>query len=662
MPIEIGRALCGDLPIVSSREWLVTNGLGSFASGTIAGQLTRRYHGILVAALSPPLGRTLLVARIDDTAHYNGHAYPLFSNCWSNHLITPDSYTNLERWHLEGTIPVWSFTCADALIERRIWMQPGANTTYVRYTLCRATLPLMLTIKALVNYRDYHSTTRANGWRMQVDPIACGVCVSAYAGARSFSIAADRGAAQPNNEWYYGYELAEERARGLDSSEDHLCAALFEVTLQPGEALTLVASCEEQPDMDGAAALATRQAYEQDLLRRWATAQPTVAAQAPDWVRQLVLAADQFVVDRPLPGDPQGKTIIAGYHWFADWGRDTMISLPGLTLASGRPEVARSIVRTFARYLSRGMLPNRFPDDGSAPQDSEYNTVDATLWYVQAIRAYHQATGDDELLRELFPKLAEIIVWHSQGTRYNIRRDPTDGLLAAGELGVQLTWMDAKVGDWVVTPRRGKPVEINALWYNALRAMAEFADRLGQPAHEYTDLAEQAGRSFARFWNTAAGYCYDVIDGPDGPDAALRPNQIFAVALPDSPLSAEQQRAVVEACARALLTSHGLRSLAPDHPQYQGRYGGDQTRRDGAYHQGTVWAWLLGPFALAHLRVFNDPAQARRLLEPLGLHLGAAGMGSISEIFDGDTPLTARGCIAQAWSVAEILRAWSALA
>jgi predicted glycogen debranching enzyme len=661
MPIEIGRALCGDLPSAEAREWLVTNGLGSFASGSVAGQLTRRYHGILVAALSPPLGRTLLVARIDDTALYDGHSYPLFANCWSNGLIAPAGYTNLESWRLEGAIPTWSFACADALIERRIWMQPGANTTYVRYTLLRATRPLALTIKALVNYRDYHGITQAGGWRMQVDPIERGVRVSAFAGAVPFSIAADRGTVTPNNEWYYGYELAEERARGLSYHEDHLCAALIQATLEPGDTLTLAASSEAQPSLDGAAALAARQAYEQALIQRWAAAHPAAAAQ-PDWVRQLVLAADQFVVNRPLPSDPEGKTIIAGYHWFADWGRDTMISLPGLTLTTGRPELARAILRTFARSVSQGMLPNRFPDDGSPPQDSEYNTVDATLWYFQAIRAYHQATGDDDLLRELFPVLADIVAWHRRGTRYDIRCDPSDGLIYAGQPGAQLTWMDAKVGDWVVTPRIGKPVEVNALWYSALHAMAEFAGRLGQPPDEYAALAEQAGRGFARFWNAGAGYCYDVLDGPDGADATLRPNQIFAVSLPESPLPPEQQRGVVEACARALLTSHGLRSLAPDHPQYRGHYGGDQTRRDGAYHQGTVWAWLLGPFALAHMRVFHDPAQARRLLEPMGQQLSAAGMGSLSEIFDGDAPMLPRGCIAQAWSVAEILRAWKALA
>jgi predicted glycogen debranching enzyme len=301
------------------------------------------------------------------------------------------------------------------------------------------------------------------------------------------------------------------------------------------------------------------------------------------------------------------------------------------------------------------MLPNRFPDEGETP---EYNTVDATLWFFEAIRAYHAATTDDALLGDLFSVLQDIIEWHQRGTRYHIHLDPDDGLLYAGEAGVQLTWMDAKVGEWVVTPRIGKPVEINALWYNALRIMADFARRLDQQPALYEKLGDQAQSGFARFWSESAGHCYDVIDGPEGDDPALRPNQLLAVSLPYSPLTSVQQRAVVDACARHLLTSHGLRSLAPDDPAYIAHYGGDQHRRDGAYHQGTVWSWLIGPFVSAHLRAFGDRERARSFLEPLIHHLADHGVGSVSEIFDGDPPFTPRGCIAQAWGVAELLRAW----
>jgi predicted glycogen debranching enzyme len=382
------------------------------------------------------------------------------------------------------------------------------------------------------------------------------------------------------------------------------------------------------------------------------------------WIERLVLAADQFIVERPLPDAPNGKTIIAGYHWFGDWGRDTMISLPGLTIATGRTEIARSILLTFAKYVDRGMLPNRFPDAGEVP---EYNTVDATLWYFEAIRSYDDATADDDLLAELFPVLAEIIDWHCRGTRYNIHLDPSDGLLSAGETGVQLTWMDAKVDDWVVTPRIGKPIEINALWYCALRSIAKFARQLGKPYKEYEALADRTLAKFSRFWNPDLGYCYDVLDSPDGNDPSLCPNQMFAVSLPGmgakgyAPLlTLDRQRSIVDTCGRQLLTSYGLRSLAPNDPQYQGHYGGSQLQRDGAYHQGTTWGWLLGSFVLAHLQVYKNPIQARQFLEPIAHHLMAHGLGTCSEIFDGDAPMAPRGCIAQAWTVAEVLRAWVA--
>ena len=339
-----------------------------------------------------------------------------------------------------------------------------------------------------------------------------------------------------------------------------------------------------------------------------------------------------------------------------------MIALPGLTLDTGRTEVAAALLRTYAASVDQGMLPNRFPDGSQAPERGEYNTVDATLWCFEAVRAYRAATGDDDLLRDLYPGLQEIIRWHVRGTRFGIHAVLADGLLFSGEAGVQLTWMDAKVGDWVVTPRTGKAVEINALWYNALRTMADVARHLGKPAAEYEELAERVQASFSRFWNDALGYCYDVVDGPTGDDASLRPNQLLAVSLHHSPLERAQQRAVVDVCARHLLASHGLRSLAPGDPAYVGHYGGDQRQRDAAYHQGTVWAWLIGPFVSAHLRVYGDRALARSYLAPLFDHLSGGCVGSINEIFDGDPPFAPRGAIAQAWSAAELLRAWRATA
>ena len=652
-----GREICGDLPAAERREWLCANGIGGFASGTVAGSLTRRYHGLLVAALKPPLGRTLLVAKVDETIAYDGVTRSLATNRWAGGAIDPPGYRAIERFALDGTTPVWTYAVDDALVEKRVWMEPGANTTYVRYRALRARGPVGLHLRVLVDYRDYHATTHGDGWRMDIAPIDHGLRVIAFEGARPLRLLADRGEARIAHTWYQSFELPRERERGLDAVEDHLHAATFQASLEPGDALTLVLSAEAAPSIDGEQAWRRRARHEAEVLSSWRRGQPA-AERAPAWIGQLVLAADQFVARRRLVDDPDGMTVIAGYHWFGDWGRDTMIALPGLALATGRPDVARRILKTFARFVDRGMLPNRFPDAGEAP---EYNTVDATLWYFEAIRAYHAATRDDGLLKELSPVLEEIIRFHRAGTRYGIKEDAGDGLLMSGEPGVQLTWMDAKVGDWVVTPRTGKAVEINALWYNALRAMAGFARHLRGSAGPWDALADRARAGFERFWSAGAGHCYDVLDSPAGHDDALRPNQIFAVSLHASPLSPDRQKKVVDACARHLLTSFGLRSLSPGHPDYRGHYGGDQRARDGAYHQGTVWAWLLGPFALAHFRVYGDAETARSFLAPLADHLNDHGVGSVAEIFDGDTPFAPGGCIAQAWSVGETLRVWHEL-
>ncbi len=658
MEINFGREICGQLELAESREWLVTNGIGGYAAGTIAGLLTRCYHGLLVAALEPPLGRTLLLAKLDDTVLYGDRYYPLHTNRWADGAVGPHGYRQIERFSLEGSVPTWRYACADALLEKRIWMQPGVNTTYIHYNLLRATQPFSLTLKAMVNYRDYHSRTQAQGWQMTILPVERGVNISAFPEAIPMLLMSDRAEFIPNHDWYYGFDLAAERERGLSDRDDHLHAATLQVNLTVGETLTVVASTDHKLSLNGENAFKIRRSYDQKLMGLWKSNRAVEVRENPEFPSRLVLAADQFIVNRSSAEDPQGKTIIAGYPWFSDWGRDTMISLPGLTLETGRPEVARSILRTFARYVDQGMIPNRFPDAGEIP---EYNTVDATLWYFESLRAYYAVTEDDDLIHELFPVLADIINWHCRGTRFNIHLDPADGLLYAGETGVQLTWMDAKVGDWVVTPRIGKPVEVNALWFNALRTIAKLARRIGKPHQEYDAIADRALARFSRFWNPDLGYCYDVLDGPDGDDASLRPNQLFAVSLPESPLSQVQQKGVVDVCGQALLTSHGLRSLSPDDSAYQGKYIGSPMQRDGAYHQGTVWGWLLGPFVLAHLRVYNNPTRAREFLEPMMNHLFAHGLGSLSEIFDGDAPFTPRGCFAQAWTVAEVLRAWMAI-
>ena len=657
--VDLGRAQVGVHENARSLEWLVTNGIGGYASGTVSGILTRRYHGLLVAALDPPLGRTVLVSKLDESVDVAGETFDLFANEWSQAdspttVLKPKGYRYLVRFHLEDAIPVWTYRCGAATFEKRVWMEPDANTTYVRYDRLRGVRPLGLRLKGMVTYRDFHSLTRGDDWTMDVVPAQGGVRVTAFDGATPFSIMG--GDQIVHHDWYRDYHLAAEQARGLEAATDNLFVAEIAATLEPGGAVTIIATAEEttieeMADRGGDDALERRRAYEAGLVEKRGMPED------PPWVRQLALAADQFIVRRGIGEQPMGRTVIAGYHWFGDWGRDTMIALPGVALATGRTADAAAILRTFARYVDGGMLPNRFPDEGGAG-DLEYNTVDATLWYFEAIRAYHEVTEDDGLVADLFPVLEEIIDWHQRGTRFGIGVDPVDGLLAAGQPGVQLTWMDAKVGDWVVTPRIGKPVEVNALWYHALRTMEDFARLLGKDSARYTEAANKVESSFGRFWNQERDYCFDVLDGPDGDDPSLRPNQLLAVSLLHSPLDRTRQRAVVTACERELVTPLGLRTLAPGEPGYRGELSGGVAERDGAYHQGTVWPWLLGPFVAAHVRVHRDPIAAARHLEPLAAHLCGYGLGSIAECADGDSPHTPKAAVAQAWSVGEALRAW----
>jgi predicted glycogen debranching enzyme len=638
--LAFGRDVLGDAERASRLEWLVTNGIGGFASGTVSGALTRRYHGLLVAALKPPLARTLLLSKLSERIELDGVAIDLDTNAWASGTLAPRGHVHLESFRLEDSVPVWTWAIGDTHLEKRVWMEHGENTTYVQYRLLagRGTVPL--TLGVLVNHRDAHATTARGEGSARLEPATGGLRIEAGEGATPLWLLAPNAQFHVAPEWYRGFKLAIETERGLDDVEDHLCAGTITTRLQPGTAFTVVASTRRDAGVDEALLVG---------------APPR---EAPAWIEQLVRAADAFVVERASLADPNGRTIIAGYPWFSDWGRDTMIALPGLTLATGRPEIARAILTTFARHADQGMIPNFFPDEGEAP---EYNTVDAALWYFQAVRAYFEVTGDEAFLAEVFPVLEDIGAWYERGTRFGIRVDE-DGLVTQGADGVQLTWMDARVEDWVVTPRRGKPVEVNALWFNALTAMTLFAKRLKRSHENYAAMARRVEHAFARFWNADQGCLYDVIDGPAGPEARIRPNQIFAVSLPDTPLPAIQRRAVVETVGRHLVTSHGLRSLAPSDPGYRGTFVGDRRTRDGAYHMGTVWTWLLPHFALAHARVYGDRAAARGFLEPMGRLIAELGVGTLPEVADGDPPFTPRGCIAQAWSVAETLRVWTMLA
>jgi len=663
--IHFGREITGSLEASLRREWLVTNGLGGYALGTLAGSRTRRYHGLLVAALRPPVERTLLVAGLDAWVEIDGRRSPLVTHEWAAGVVLPDGYRHLESFRLEGSIPVFVWGLGDLRLEQRIWMAHGRNTTYVTYTYQRGAANVRMALKPLCAWRDHHKLTKG-GYPVQVQacrpawPDGAGIVIRPQPErsgepAGSFRMLTNRGTLTPEAEWWWSFHLSEEKRRGLDDQEDLFAAGALSAHLRPGDTLAVVFTAEEASPDEWQAALAAEQDRQRALLDR------AELDGAPDWIRQLALAADQFVVARQFDGR-QGQTIVAGYPWFSDWGRDTLISLPGLTLALGRAEEAAAILRTYARYVSQGMLPNRFPEVGETP---DYNQVDATLWYFQAIYAYWRAAAHpDPLLRELYPVLVDILGWHIRGTRFAIHQDQTDGLLYAGLPGTQLTWMDAKVDEWVVTPRVGKPVEVNALWYNALRITAELAATLGEDADasRFSAEAERVRASFRqRFWYSG-GYLCDVVDGPEGDDLTLRPNQLLAVSLPFDLVERDQARAVVDLCARELIISYGLRSLAPDESEYVGHYGGGRVQRDGSYHQGTAWAWLLGPFLAAHYRVYGDAALALSYLAPLADHLDDAGLGSISEIFDGDPPHTPRGAVAQAWSVSEALRLWRILA
>ncbi len=623
--------------MMNTREWLETNGLGGYASSTVSGIHTRRYHGLLVAAVNPPAGRMVLLSKLEETAVVGGARYELSANRYPG-VIHPRGFEYLTGFRIDP-FPIFVFEIGGARIEKRVFMVDGENTTVIEYAMSGA--PCQIEVRPLIAFRDYHATTHANdalnGAVMLEDGCAT---VTPYRGLPALHFAHNAGVLEPGGDWYRNFEFEIEHERGLDFQEDLFNPFLLKFT---GSSATIVASTVRH------------EASEAESMRQSEIARRTrVAARAPrqdPLIETLTIAADQFIVRRK-----DLKTVIAGYHWFADWGRDTMIALPGLTLTTGRFDVARSILLEFAQSVDRGMLPNRFPDAGDTP---EYNTVDATLWFFQAVHAFAAATGDYEFIHEnLYEKLAGIVEWHVKGTRYGIRVDE-DGLLHSGEPGVQLTWMDARVGDWVVTPRQGKPVEIQALWYNALRVMEALSGETDR--ERFQAMADRASVAFqTKFWNEAEGCLFDAIDG-DERDGSIRPNQIFAVSLPHSMLPQDRAAQVVATVERELLTAAGLRTLSPRDSRYRPNYEGGVWNRDSAYHQGTVWPWLMGPFITAYVKVHGRSKESRA--QCAGWLRGFSNpslkscIGQIPEIADGDSPHAPRGCTAQAWSVAELLRA-----
>jgi len=655
--IKLDQNVCRDLEAAQTREWLETNGLGGFASSTIVGLNTRRYHGLLTAATKPPVGRIVLLSKFEEALIIDGKRYDLSANQYPG-TVHPQGFQLQTGFRLDP-FPIFTYLVEGIEIEKSVFMVQGENTTVVQYEFRQSKRPqadssrYTFEIRPLVAFRDYHSTTHENSALNSHVGIENGrASVAPYADLPTLYFAYDAGEIETHGDWYRNFEYRVEQERGLDFHEDLFSPFVLTFTIDQtalaktsGLRVSIIASTERRDAKQA-------DAYRASEIKR----RQTMTQSAPrdnDLVRALTDAADQYIVARG-----EQKTIIAGYHWFADWGRDTMIALPGLTLATGRYDIAKSILIEFAEHVDQGMLPNRFPDAGETP---EYNTVDATLWFFEAVRALGHYTKDFGFVREhLYDVLRDIIDWHVRGTRYNIHVD-TDGLLFSGEPGVQLTWMDAKVGDWVVTPRTGKAVEIQALWYNALRVMQGLAEKFGDEVNEkkYRTMATCARKSFnEQFWNEQSGCLFDVVNGEER-DTSVRPNQVLAISLTNSMVSKARAKSTLHVVERELLTPRGLRTLSPNDSRYIGRYEGDTRSRDGAYHQGTVWPWLMGSYFTAYVKTFGENAGrgfAIEWLKNFDEHLTEAGLGQVSEIFDGDSPHTPRGCIAQAWSVAELLR------
>jgi predicted glycogen debranching enzyme len=652
-----------------TREWLVTNGLGGYASGTVAGVLTRRYHGLLVAALPAPLGRTLMLSRLWERLRLPDRRVVVISD--EDHVgvtLPLQGARYLTEFRLEAGLPVWRYDLGDAVIEKRLHLVHRQNTVHVRYALVSGATPVRLTLRPTMHFRPHDEpVSESMGGPYTITACEDRYEVSAGPGRPSLhlQIHGERAAFTVDGKLIHDVLYRVEESRGYQASGGLWSPGYFRVDLEPGKDATVVASTEP---WDAIRALHPAEAMlaERDRRLRLIAAAPPAARTGP--AAELVLAADQFIITpagrvedgaRAHAAGDEVRTVIAGYHWFTDWGRDTMISLEGLALATGRGLEAGYILRTFGHYVRDGLIPNLFPEGDN---HGLYHTADATLWFFHAVDRYVSVTGDRPTLAVLLPTLADIVEHHLRGTRFGIGVDPKDGLLRQGAPGYQLTWMDAKVDDWVVTPRRGKAVEINALWYNALRLLEGWLRAAGDAdaAGALAVHARQAMASFnERFWYPDGEHLYDVVDGEHGDDPACRPNQVLAISLRHPVLDRVRWPAVLETVRRRLLTPVGLRSLAPGHTDYKAQYYGDLRARDAAYHQGTVWGWLIGPWIDAWLAVHpEDRAGARRFLEGFVPHLDQACIGSISEIFDAEAPFTPRGCVAQAWSVAEVLRGW----
>ena len=659
-----------DPVLLLTREWLVTNGLGGYASASVSGACTRRYHGLLIASLPAPLGRMVMISHFGEEIALPDESVVDFSGEELNEAhLDLHSANYLREFRLEAGLPVWHFVIGGCSIEKRIWMPHLQNTVHISYQyLCDNKERLIrLRLRPSMHFREHEapvSLPMHKPYKVQASGDQYEIFTDAPIPPLRFHLHGPNAGFVLDGGRFKTLFYRIEQSRGYECRGPAWSPGYFRTSLRPGDTFSVIASTEPWETI---LALDPDQALRGERSRRRKLLEMARPEMRIGWPAQLTLAADQFIITpntrvgdaaRAHAAGDDVRTVIAGYHWFTDWGRDTMISLEGLTLATGRHLEAGYILRTFAHYIKGGLIPNMFPE---GENEGLYHTADATLWYFHAIEKYLAATGDRDTLVQLLPKLIDVVEAHVRGTRFGIGVDPLDGLLRQGEEGYQLTWMDAKVGDWVVTPRRGKAVEINALWYNALRLLENWVrEESGESeARKYSELATRVYASFnQQFWDEDAGYLYDVIE-QDGPDASLRPNQLFAFSLSYPVLEPTRWKQVLDVVQQYLLTPYGLRSLAPGHANYKAQYYGDLRARDAAYHQGTVWAWLIGPFIDAWLRVYPDDYQgARKLLHGFAYHLSDACIGSISEIFDADSPFNPRGCVAQAWSIAEVLRCW----
>lgn len=653
---------------LDTREWLLTNGLGSFASGTVSDARTRTYHGWLVAALNPPSDRTLLLSHLEANLTVAGKGYALGTNFWVSGATSPLGYKLLRSFEIEP-VPTWVWGGEDWQLSRQIVMPyglPCARTegaflqqVLIQYSY-QGSQEAVLQLRLMIGDRNFHHQQHAEtGWqfsqmmgqnRLHLQAIRPG-----QVGTR-WQLQWTQGEYQADPVWYWDYHLPEETLRGLGDREDLFSPGYLTIHLQPGASVTIAArlgnEVTELSDRDFSQAV---EAQTSRLSQLSSTTNPT-------W-QQLIKAGDQFIVYRQ---SIMGPTAIAGYHWFNDWGRDTLIALPGLALTTKRYQLAKGLLQTFGSYCRDGLIPNTFPDTNTEPA---YNSIDAALWWIETLGLYLEATQDWDFLVEQYPIVGQIYKAFSRGTKYNIQVDAGDGLLSWDAPNVALTWMDAVINGQPVTPRRGKPVEINALWYSALCWASNWAERLSNMQIEdrdrlikqsqyYTQQAQQVKASLQKFWNPVAGYLYDIIEPDDRPNAQIRPNAVLALSLHHCGFDESQGQRVMQLAKNTLLTPYGLRSLAPDDLEYIGKYAGNPQQRDFAYHQGTVWSWLIGPFIRAWQRFYASQAVPfdRQLI--LAHFHNQACIGSISEIFDGDPPHAPQGAIAQAWSVAELIRHW----